>query len=173
MEDIRHKILSIRSTLDRSAFIDYFVEHPKEVDALAEFIFKLEEYPMKEYASWILTHICKSGRINVQYLYPKLVDVLFLAKDQSTLRNVANCINLLEVTDYRESELIDLLISFIKDFDNKVALQVYAIHALVQFVKRYPELLPELEEIIKFHAHEKTAAYGSAHRKFLKRTRKK
>jgi hypothetical protein len=171
MQDIRQKILDIRTARDKKAFIDYFVSNPKEVDALAEFIFTLEEYPYKEYASWILMHICKSKRMDVQYLYPRLVDVVFETDDQTVLRNVTNCISHLRVTDYRETDFIDQLIDFIKNFDNKVAVQVYAIYTLIQFVERHQELLPELIEIIEFHSHEKTVAYKVAQRNFLKRTR--
>ena len=131
-------------------------------------IFNLEEYPYKEYASWILIHVSQSGEIELQHYYPRLVDVLFETNDQTVLRNVARSLHQLQITDYRESEFIDLLIGFIQNYENKVALQVYSIYLLQQFVKRYPELKEEIIEIIALHRPEKTAAYKVAERNFLK-----
>jgi len=142
------------------------VSHPEEDDNLSKLIFKLEEYPYKEYVSWILMHIVQSKRIDVQYLYLKLVDVLFATDNQTVLRNVSNCTYYLQVTEYRESEFIDLLLGFIKNYDNKVALQVYSIYTLMQFVQRYPELQQEVSEIIKLHSNGKTVSYRVAQSRF-------
>ena len=111
-------------------------------------------------------HIVQSKRIDVQYLYLKLVDVLFATDNQTVLRNVSNCTYHLQVTEYRESEFIDLLLGFIKNYDNKVALQVYSIYTLMQFVQRYPELQQGVSEIIKLHSNGKTVSYRVAKSRF-------
>lgn len=164
--NIHEKILEIRTVRDKNAFVDYFVNQPKEFEALMEVIFNLEEYPYKEYASWILMHIVKSRRVDLTAHYPRLIDLIFVCENQSVLRSVVCTINEMHVTDYRESELVDLLISFVQDYDNKVALQVYSIYVLIQFIKKYPELKDEIAEIIALHRSGKTAAYKIAERKF-------
>lgn len=170
--DIHEKILEIRTTFDKSAFVDYFVDRPKELDELMECIFKLEEYPFKEYASWILIHVSQSGKVDLTAYYTRLVDVLFKTADQTVLRNVTRSLHQFELTDYRESEFIDLLISFIQNYENKVALQVYSIYILSQFVKRYPELKEEITEIIALNRTGKTSSYAAAERNFHKMVRK-
>ncbi|MFT5860834.1 MAG: hypothetical protein ACI865_002949 [Flavobacteriaceae bacterium] len=164
--NLKRKILDIRTARDKVAFVDYFIADPDKVDALSDYIFKLSEYPYKEYASWILMHICKSDQIDLQYLYPKLVDVLFITKDQTVLRNVTNSINQLQITAYRETAFIELLLGFIKNYENKVAVQVYSIYLLIQFMERHPELIQEVVAIIKLHSNGKTMAYCVAMRKF-------
>lgn len=166
---MKEKILEIREARDRKAFVEYFIEDPKKIDELVSFIFNLEEYPYKEYASWILMHIVQSKKIDVQYLYPSLVDLVFKTDNQTVLRNVTNCIYHLKITNYRESEFIDLLIGFIKNYETKVAVQVYAIYSLLQFVKTYPELKQEICEIIDFHSEGKTPAYMVAQKRFENR----
>ena len=170
--DIREKILEIRTVFDKAAFVEYFNNRPDEFDELMNCIFSLEEYPIKEYASWILIHVSQSKQIDLQPYYTRLVDVLFETKDQTVLRNVSRSLHHFQVTDYRESEFIDLLISFIQDYENKVALQVYSMYLLAQFIKRYPELKEEISEIIALHRPNKTAAYYSAERNFHKMMRK-
>jgi hypothetical protein len=144
------------------------VKHPSDFDQLMQCIFNLEEYPYKEYASWLLIHIASSKRINLQPYYPQLVEVLFETNDQTVLRNVARSLTEMNITEYRESEFIDLLIGFIQNYENKVALQVYSIYLLQQFVRRYPELKEELVEIIALHRSGKTSSYKVAERNFLK-----
>ena len=76
-----------------------------------------------------------------------------------------------EIED-KESELIDRLIYFIQNNDNKVALQVYSMYNLVKFVKKYPELKIELVALIQIYNNERSAAYKGAVRNFLKRVKK-
>lgn len=169
--NIRDKILEFRSTLDRSTLGDYFVNRPEEFKELLDCIFNLETYPYKEYASWMLIHISQSGKIDLQPYYPRLVDVIFTTNDQTVLRNVTRTLHELEITNYRETELIDLLIGFIQNYENKVALQVYSIYLLAQFVLKYPELKDEISQIIALHRNGKTAAYFSSERNFHKLTK--
>ncbi len=170
--EIREKILEIRSAFDKPVFVNYFIERPKEFDKLMDCIFNLDEYPYKEYASWILIHVSKSGKLELQGYYTRLVDLLFITDDQTVLRNVTRSLHQFHVTDYRESEFVDLLISFIQNYENKVALQVYAMYILAQFIKRHPELKEEISQIIALHRTKKTAAYYSAERNFHKMLRK-
>ena len=76
-----------------------------------------------------------------------------------------------ELTDYKESDFIDLLISFIQDFENKVAVQVYSIQVLTKFVHQYPELKEEILEVIVLHSENKSPAFSASLRKFLRKTK--
>lgn len=171
--DIREKVVEIRNARDKEAFISYFVNNPAHIDEMFQLVRDLEPYPFKEYASWSFIHLCKSKKVDLQSYYPDLVDLLFKTENQSVLRNVVCCLDQMKITDYRESDLIDQLIAFIQNFDNKVALQVYAMRVLAEFCKKYPELGTEIEEIIVLNREGKTAAYGSAYRNFLKSLKKK
>jgi len=168
--NIRDKILEMRYSRDKQAFVKYFIERPNELKKVVQCVLDLEEYPTKEYGSYILTHIYKSGLLDLQYLYPPFVDLLFKTKDQTVLRNIVNCISYMQITHYRESELIDLLIGFIQDPKNKVALHVYSIYVLIQFVEKYPELKSEIMEVIDLNSEKKTPAYTIARRNFIKKT---
>lgn len=117
-------------------------------------------------------HIIRSRKIDCTDYYPNLVDVLFKTDDQTVLRNTVNSLTQLEITSYRSVDLIDQLLLFIQDSKNKVALQVYSIYLLIQFCERYPELTPEVREVIELNAQGKSAAYMVAHRNFEKRIKK-
>lgn len=168
--DIRERIIAFRNSRDRRSAITYLVDHPEELEALIKIITNLEEYPLKEYGSWFLLHVIKANRTKMQPYYPVLVDILFTTNDQTVLRNITCCLSELEITDYRESELIDLLISFVQDTKNTVALHVYSIYVLIQFCQKYSELTQEIMEIIELNQEEKSAAFRVAKRNFLQKT---
>lgn len=169
--DIRDKVLEIREGRNFEEFQKYFRENPKAYKKLIELILKEEAYPVPEYASWILTHLCKTDAPNLQPFYAKIVDRLFINENQTVRRNLINVVDHLEITNYRESELIDLLISYINDFENKVAVQVYSIQVLTKFIKKYPELKSEVAEVIELNSENKSPAYSASSRKFYKKTK--
>ena len=119
-------------------------------------------------SSWILTHIAKSNPELIQPFYEKLVDILFITENQTVLRNCTNILYHLNPTEYKESELIDQLIQFIQNNNNKVALQVYSIYFITHFVKKYPELFEEVRSIIELNSHNHSPAYNVAIRNFRK-----
>ena len=169
--DIREKVLEIRAGRNFVEFQKYFKEHPSEYKKLIELINSKEAYPIPEYASWILVHLCKSDAPKVQSFYKTIVNELFVITNQSVRRNLINVIDHLVLTDYIESELIDELIKFIQDYDNKVAVHIYSMQVLTKFVKKYPELKVEIGEIIELNSENKSPAYGAGMRKFQRKTK--
>ncbi|MCH2232011.1 MAG: hypothetical protein MK105_16870 [Crocinitomicaceae bacterium] len=169
---IREKILEVKARRDFTEIQNYFETHPDGIELLVTVLINEEDYPLKEYSSWILVHLCKSHPNLVRPFYDQFVDLLFISQDQTVLRNVVNIISHLKIKNYRESELIDVLISFIQEHRNKVALQVYSMQILALFVLKYPELKKEIVEILDLNDKDKTPAYNSGKRNFMKKTKK-
>ena len=167
--DIRERVLQIRSQRDTGELVNHLLQTPSDVTKLIQLIKNLEPYPSKEYASWSLIHLIKSKKLDLNYLYKDLVDILYATDDQSILRNDTCCLSHLKITDYRESEFIDLLILFIRTFEKKVALQVYSMRILILFCKKHTELSPEIMEVIDLSQEGKTAYFGSDQRNFIKK----
>lgn len=168
----REEILNIRTSTHKKSFSKKFERDKSLFKILLKSVFELEEYPYKEYASWILLHLIKESPTMYQYLYPQLVDVLFKTNDQTVLRNVTCSLVQLNLTSYRETELIDLLIRFIEDHNNKVALHVYSIDLLNKICVIHPELKTEISSFIDLHSEGKSAAFHVASRRFQKNNKK-
>ena len=168
--DIRSKVLEIRNERNFTVFQAYFRTHPKEISDLVQLINEQEAHPIPEYASWILVHVSKDNPFSIQPFYKLLIELLFLNSNQSVRRNLINVIDQLELSDYKESDFIDVLISYIQDFENKVAVQVYSIQVLTKFVHRYPELKDEILGIIVLHSENKSPAYSASLRRFQRKT---
>ena len=80
---------------------------------------------------------------------PQLIDAFLTTKNQTILRNLLVAIIHQPLIEYREGELYDNLIKHILNFDNKVALQVNCIYKLMQFIQKYPDLKPEIQESVE------------------------
>ncbi len=155
--------------MDRSKLLGPFKKDQRKLDDLVQIVINQEEYPLSEYASYALTHLQKQ-KTDLSKYQKQFIDTLFLSDNQSVLRNLTNILYQQELIDYRESELIDLLIGFVQDPSNKVALHVYSIYNLINYVYKYPELRSEILEVIDLNLEGKTTAYHIARRNFIKRT---
>lgn len=125
-----------------------FIEDPRLLDELISIATSDLAHPYPESASWIMTHIQKLSPEILAPFQPQIIDTLLRSQNQSVLRNLMNVTASLELIEYKESELLDRLIAFIKDDSNKVALFVYAMYKLVQFTEKYPEIKTEILGII-------------------------
>lgn len=153
--------------MDRQKLLAPFLKDRSKIDALVKITENLEAYPLKEYASYALTHLQKQ-KVDLRPYRSTLIDILFTTDNQSVLRNLTNIIYQLPFDDYRESEFFDLLLAFVTNPSNKVALHVYSIYNLIHFAQRYPELSEEIRLVIHDKADDKTPAYKVAIRNFEK-----
>lgn len=165
---LKEELLLFHKNRDFKSYTKSLIDEPYKIEKLVEVIFNLEEYPFKEMSSWILTHLAKSNPELIQPYYTKIVDVLFKTENQTVLRNCTNILFHLNSTEYKESKLIDQLIHFIQNNNNKVALQVYSIYFITHFVKKYPKLFDEIKSIIELNSQNKSPAYNVAIRNFKK-----
>ena len=166
-------ILDFHSNRDLKLYCKKIIESPELVEGIIELILTNSEYPISEYASWILTHVVKSDKKLLIPFQNVLIDfILTENKNQSVLRNCTNIIQGLDLSEYKESELIERYIDFIKNSNNKVALQVYSMQNLSRFVKKYPELKLELIAILEIYYIERSAAYKAGVRNFVKAVKK-
>lgn len=160
-------------------FIDNFIQtrnfsliileiqtNPDILEEIVQLIEKQTPHPYAEYCSWLLTHLAKKEKKLMQLYYDRLVSILFQSKNQSVLRNCAAAINELQISDFRESEFIDLLIGFLLDKSNKVALHVHSIYILKKFVRKYPEIESEVLNCIEMLMENASPALRVAYKRF-------
>ena len=169
--EIRDHILAIRNGRNFESIQNYFREHPKKIPALIELINDSEKYPFASYASWALTHLCKTQAEDIQPHYKRIIDALFKIEDQSARRNLLCTLDHLTLTSYKEGKLLDKLVGFIENHENKVAVHVYTMRLLAKLVNKYPELKPEMVELLDLYAENKTPAYASGMKNFLRATK--
>ena len=127
----------------------YFVAHPEQIPDLVDLALGSKNSPLPAHASWLLIHIAKADWTLLASYEQAFIDHFLQSTNQSILRNLL--VSLLEfpLSEYRESELLDALILHLKNEENKVALRVYSLYKLTEFVRRYPEIKVEIDAVLE------------------------
>jgi len=126
-----------------------FIEKPKLIPELIEVAFSNLEYPFPAYASWWLFHI---ARTNPKVLVPfqaQFIECVLEKENGSVLRNTLGVLLQFPLNEYKEGFLLNRLFHFLTCEDYKVATQVYSLYLLIKFTQKYPEIKPEIIEIIQ------------------------
>jgi hypothetical protein len=135
-------------TREFTRLANQFIENPSDIAELVEVSGSKEPHPYPEYASWLLIHITRKAPQLIEAYQHKFIDTILRSSNQSVLRNLLNSCVSLPLIEHEESAFLDRLLDFVKDDTNKVALQVYSLYKLEQFVEKYPEILPEINGIL-------------------------
>jgi hypothetical protein len=166
-------ILEFHTSRDFKLFSSKVIQSPYLLEGIIELIINKTEYPFSEYSSWLLTHVVKENKDLLIPFQKEIMDLIIAGNNnQTVLRNCTNVMISIPLITYKESELIECYIGFIKNSNNKVALQVYSMYNLVKFVKKYPELKTELTSIVELYFQERSPAYKGGVKNFLKGIKK-
>lgn len=144
---------------------------PEDLAQLIEIATSNLKHPFPEYASWLIVHISKDNPAILKNYQEKIIDRILISSNQSVLRNLVYSNNLIGRSKHKEGELLDFFLEAIKNEENKVALQVYSLYALIDFVKDYPELKTEINEILQLKPEPLKPALKVAIRNFYKATK--
>lgn len=133
----------------RQSILMHFVQNMSRMKELIELSTTINPYPIQEHATWILIHACDQHKKMVQDFHEEIIDAFLMADNQTTLRNLCKTISLLPISEYKEGVLLDTVIAHLKNNDNNVALHVYSLEIINQFVGKYPEIKEEIKQIIE------------------------
>ena len=126
-----------------------FVSHPEQIPELVDLALGSKKAPLPAHASWLLIHLAKADWTLLADYEHVFIDHFLVSTNQSILRNLLVTLLEFPLTDYRESEWLDALISHVKNEEDKVALRVYCLYKLTSFVQRYPEIKVEIDAVIE------------------------
>lgn len=149
-------------------YSNYFLANQHELNELLEVSLQQKKGKYCIYGTWLCCHIAAMDTSPFQKIHSKIIQFLQTDTHQSSLRNWMKVLTFLTIPEKSEGEVIDLCVRFIKNAENKVALQIYSIALLMPMAKKYPEIIPEIKAIIALHSLNKSPAYSSMARKFDK-----
>lgn len=119
-------------------------------------------------ALWILTHVQNRNPALLIGFQNQLIDFSIEIDNYSELRNILLLLYKIPYSDYREGEVIDKMATLILNRDIPVATRVNAIYVFLVYIKKYPELLTELNAIKSLLVEEKFPSLQAAIRKIPK-----
>ena len=126
-----------------------FVAHPEQIPDLVELALGSKKAPLPAHASWLLIHLAKADWTLLASYEHAFIDHFLVSTNQSILRNLLVTLLEFPLTDYREGEVLDALIAHLKNEVDKVALRVYSLYKLAEFVQRYPEIKTEIDAVLE------------------------
>ncbi len=163
---VKDRIIRFSKERNVKLEVEYFLAHEDQLLDFIELLKSDPNYPYPEYGSWLLCHLVKADNELVSKYKSELIQLLHTSENNSLLRNLMNVLNTLPFNESENSVLLDRCLSFIQESSYKVALQVYSIYYLVNYIKVYPELKGELLQMIEIHYNNRSSAYRAAVRKF-------
>lgn len=132
----------------RASILAYFTENTQRIEELIALSTTISAYPIQEHATWILIHASDQKKKMVAPHQAHIIDAFLITNNQTTLRNLCKTLSQLDRIDYKEGILLDALIQHLKNPENNVALHVYCLEIINQFIKIYPEIGTEIKQII-------------------------
>lgn len=152
---------------DFQKHLSYFEKDKKLVEVFIGYC-KATDYPKPEYASWLFSHLAAKQPQALYKHYFELIDIWIASENHTLHRNLLKTITLLPFKPYREGEFLDALIEHLSNTETKVAVKAYAMDLLLHFVKRYPEIIPELKSSVEAQFENSTPGFKARGKKFLK-----
>lgn len=169
--DVLEYIGKCRDSMGGAKRIGPFIENPDYLKELVSISCSDLPHPYPEYASWLLLNVCKKDQALLESHVDQIIDRVLIATNQWGLRNLTSILNHFPVGPYRDGELLDKLLEFIRNDSNKVALFVYWIYLLAKFTVKYPEIKTEILGIIENKQHALTPAVRLGIRNYLTLTK--
>jgi hypothetical protein len=171
MQTIEEILLDFKSHRNYKYSAKLIAQNKTFVDDLLRYCLTLK-YPYPQYSSWLLSHVAENHLEFILQFHSKIIDTFLDCQEPSTQRNLCNVLTKLPKIEYREGELLDTYFAFLQSSETKVALKVYSMYQIVDFLKDYPELKSELKIIIEDGIKKETPAFAAASRKVLKQISK-
>lgn len=164
----KERIQAFRKERQFTGIISEMIEDPVfRYDLLQEIA--CNEYPFPEYASWIAQHFFKQYPELLPDWIPFVRKVLLETTNHSVQRNLAHLFlnEPLPVSD--DGELLNLFLSFLESPQALPALKYSAFRSIEkQYFAKYPELIPEVGELLFMHKEDLRPSIQSLRRYYNK-----
>lgn len=137
--------------------------------------FKTAPSPIPERISWVITMISDKSPESLNTHCDFFIQYLQTSRHQSIERSLMRSLSDSRISEESSGLLLDTCFKWLLDPQKLVAAKVHAMETAFKLSLPYPELLDELEEIIKSEYDKHTVAFQSRGRKILKKinTKKK
>lgn len=132
--------------------ISEFQTHSERFESLHHMAITVDAYPFQEYASWLASHLIDLYRIEpTKNKIHEITDAILLSSNHTVKRNLLKT-RLHFTSDYRVGELIDRAFQFLTSPQETIAVRVYSFYFLLQEIKKYPDLMHEMDVIVEHNS---------------------
>jgi hypothetical protein len=155
---------SLENTLvtrfNKEELFSFINEHPAQFDKALK-ISLTDAQPQAWRAAWVLGHSMSKNDLRIKPHIPKIIKGLKTKKDGHQ-RELLKILEKMNISEAHEGYLFDICITIWADIYKSPSVRIVAFKTLVKIVKRYPELINEIESLTQNHFTE-TLSSGIKH----------
>lgn len=122
--------------------IKFVKAKPERFDELVELSLSNKQ-PVSWRANSVLNSIIIKNDIRLRYKIDQVLELIPISND-SNRRELLKLFMKMEIPESKQSEFIDVCINLWVDVDIKPSVRCYAFRILIDYAKKYPELISEL-----------------------------
>jgi hypothetical protein len=136
----------VLSTLYKPQMIEYMLAHPELFDDAMELALS-DKQPYAWRAAWLLTDIVNNRDTRLQKYIPQIIEAIQTKKKDGHQRELLHLVISQELDDEQEGMLFDLCMNLWESIGKQPSVRYTAFRYIAGLVKKYPELVHELELI--------------------------
>jgi len=168
MNELKNMLLS-QQFMHQAQMVMAWVGHSsKRFDALAHFIYG-DDKKLAQKAAWPMSYLAEEHPDCVMKHLPALLAATKKPGVHiAVIRSVVRLLQFVEIPQELHGEVMDKCFHYIEDVKEKPAVKAFALTVLHNLSKQYPEILPEIREIIRSRMELETPAFRARAKVFLK-----
>ncbi len=157
--DIRQSLLAEHSKPQTMRIVEFIGADEKRFAELMK-IFFAGEYRLTQRAAWPLNYCAERHPELIQPYLPKLLNCL--SRDDvhdAVKRNIVRMLQFVEIPKKFHAKAYSLCVELVDDPNEAIAIRVFAMTVAARIAKPKPELMNELQLIVRQHLPHSTAAF--------------
>lgn len=166
--DIRKALLQEHSKQQTLKIVRYIGADPERFKTLMD-LFLGPEYRVTQRGAWALSYVIEKHPSLIGPYLAQTIDLLSVdSLPDAVARNTLRLLQHIAVPEDLQGKLMDACFRFIASPETATAIKAFSLTVLHTLSREHPDILPELELIIRDRWAYETAAFRSRGRKILK-----
>lgn len=168
MKQLEELLLSPRLMHHAQMMSAWVGNSSKRFDALASLVYG-DDPVLAQKAAWPMTYISGAHPEWIQKHLPALLAATKKPGVHTAIvRSVVRSLQFVSIPQSLHGEVMDSCFRYIEDINEKPAVKAFALTVLHHLSKQYPDILPEIREIVASRMDLETPAFRVRARVFLK-----
>lgn len=166
---LRDQLLKAHTKVNCEEIVSWIGDSQKRFDELFK-LFVGDEYRITQRAGWPLSYVIESHPDFIRKHFKKLIQNLAKQNTHEAVRrSTVRLLQYVEIPELYQGTIMDACFNYIADPGEKPAVKAFSLTVLENLSKQYPEIKPELKQIIEDRWEYESAAFHSRARKILKK----
>lgn len=167
--DLLHALLKEHSKTQTDRIVRYIGSDPERFAVLMALFFK-GEYRVTQRAAWPMSYCVQKHPELIRPYFRQLLTMLKKTGTHNAVkRNILRLLQDVEIPKKYQGPIMSLCFDYISDPEELAASKAFALTILENFTADYPEILPELQLLVRDRWEYETPAFRSRGKRILKK----